>query len=90
MSDSTCSDGERERLTAPRSPISFKGPYMATKSLKISPEHHRRLKIASLQRNMKLQYYIDLLLDWALSEHPVTKHLREEYFDKNMPTSTLE
>jgi hypothetical protein len=68
----------------------LKAKYMPTKSLKISQPHHRRLKIASLQRDMKLQEYMDMLLDWALSEEPVVQHLREKYFDENTPIAGLE
>ena len=52
---------------------------MATKSVKISTEHHHLLKVQAAELSIPLQEYLELMLDLVLSQAPVMRHLREEY-----------
>lgn len=55
---------------------------MTTKSLKLSPDLHQRLKIASAELGISLQEYHELVLNLVLSQSPVMQHLRDEYLKK--------
>jgi hypothetical protein len=52
---------------------------MGAKSVKITPDHHRALKMQGVDHGISLQRYLELMLDLVLSEKPVMKHLREEH-----------
>lgn len=56
---------------------------MPDKSVKISLDQHRRLKIAAAEMSLSLQTVLELLLDMALSDSPVMAHLRREYFENH-------
>ncbi len=52
---------------------------MSVKTVKISYEDHRLLKISAAQYGCSIQDYITLILEFALSTNPVIIHIREDY-----------
>lgn len=52
---------------------------MKVKSVKVSEEHHRLLKISAAERGVSLQLYLAYVLELCLSNDPALVQEREKY-----------
>lgn len=52
---------------------------VSLKSVKVSPEHHRKLKLKAAERGLPLQLYLALLLELVFSDDPELKQPRLAY-----------